>query len=328
MVISMIVVVGGAGYIGSVTVEELAGRDREVLVLDDLSLGHGWAVPDGVELIKADMADTGTIKEITNQYDVEGVMHFAALAKVGESMEQPRRYWNHNVVKSIEMFEAWLEYGVDRFIFSSSAATYGEPESIPITEDHPTHPINPYGRTKRAIEWYLEGLYQNEQAKSVSLRYFNAAGAGETVGEDHDPETHLIPIVLETASGDREYVEIYGTDYPTRDGTCLRDFVHVKDLADAHIKAFEQMEALACERLNLGSGVGHTVQEVIETARDVTGNKIVAREGNRRPGDPAKLVASFDYAEKKLGWRPEEDLESIISDAWEWHQQADLSARS
>ncbi|MFB6356512.1 MAG: NAD-dependent epimerase/dehydratase family protein, partial [bacterium] len=221
----MIVVVGGAGYIGSTMVETLLAEDREVLVVDDLSLGHRWAVPEHVELVETDMADVQVIEEIAREYDVEAVMHFSALAKVGESMEQPRRYWRENFQKSKRMIDAWFEQGIENFIFSSSAATYGEPDEIPITEEEVAEPINPYGRTKRAVEWYLEDLHERFGVRSVSLRYFNAAGAGDRVGEVHDPETHLIPLVLQAATGERDIIEIYGTDYPTRDGTCLRDFV-------------------------------------------------------------------------------------------------------
>jgi len=314
----MIVVVGGAGYIGSVTVEELVERGRDVLVIDDLSLGHEWAVPDGVRLVQTDMADTSAIESIARDHEVEAVMHFAALAKVGESMEQPHRYWKQNLVKSIRMFETWLEHGIDRFIFSSTAAVYGEPEEIPITEDHPTNPINPYGRTKRAVEWYLEDLHRNQRAQSVCLRYFNAAGAGTVAGEAHAPETHLIPIVLETAKGQRDHVEMYGTDYPTKDGTCLRDFIHVKDLADAHIKAVDRIETLGCERINLGTGKGNTVREVIETIQAVTDKQFEVREAEPRPGDPARLVASRQKATALLDWSASRSLRDIIKDAWEW----------
>jgi UDP-glucose 4-epimerase len=314
----VIVVIGGGGYIGSVTVERLVADGYDVLVWDDFSLGHRWAVPDVAETVEADLADRPTIERVAGNHDVEAVMHFAALAKVGESVEQPRRYWRENALKSIEAFETWQNHGVDRFIFSSTAAVYGEPREIPITESHPTAPINPYGRTKRTIEWYLEDVHGAADIRSASLRYFNAAGAGDAVGEDHDPETHLIPIVLEAALGERDGVEIYGTNYDTRDGTCLRDFVHVKDIADAHVRALERLDELGCERINLGTGNGHTVREVIDVAGEVTGRSFEVREGDRRPGDPPRLVADYERARELLDWEPERDLEETVADAWQW----------
>lgn len=315
----MIVVVGGAGYIGSVVVESLVREGYSVAVVDDLSLGHRGALPDEVEFYESDMADERTIDEITGSHDVEGVMHFAALALVGESVEQPSKYWNQNVKKSIEMIDCWMDHGVKNFIFSSTAATYGEPEYLPIDEDHPQNPINPYGRTKLACEWYLEDRHEADDLQSVSLRYFNAAGAGDAVGEDHDPETHLIPNLLNAAhDGDNFY--LFGTDYDTRDGTCLRDFVHVKDLAGAHVAAFDRIDELGCERINLGTANGYTVREVVDAVRSVTGSNFTVEETDPRPGDPAKLVASNDRARDLLDWTPERDLETIIEDAWAWKQ--------
>jgi UDP-glucose 4-epimerase len=218
------------------------------------------------------------------------------------------------------MIDTWMARGVDKFIFSSTAATYGEPQEIPIPEDHPTQPINPYGRSKRAVEWYLEDLYYSHDLKSICLRYFNAAGAGDRVGEDHDPETHLIPLILQVAGGQREKIDIYGTDYDTHDGTCLRDFVHVKDLAAGHLLAKEKLGEIGCERINLGTKTGHTVKEVIEAARQVTGEKIPATPCKRRPGDPARLVADNEKAKNLLGWEPDRNLKETISDAWRWKQ--------
>jgi UDP-glucose 4-epimerase len=315
----MIVVVGGAGYIGSVVVEDLVERGFSVTVIDDLSLGHSDSIPDNVEFFNSDMANTNVIRRIASENDVEAVMHFAALAWVGESVKKPKKYWNHNVKKSIEMIDAWVDAGVDRFIFSSTAATYGEPEYLPIDEDHPQNPINPYGRTKLACEWYLDDRYQADGVKSVSLRYFNAAGAGDMVGEDHDPETHLIPNLLNAAL-DGETFHLYGTDYDTRDGTCLRDFVHVKDLASAHHKALDRLDNLQYERINLGTSTGYTVREVTETVRSVTGEDFPVTEDEPRSGDPARLVASNDKAKELLDWSPERDIEAIVEEAWRWKQ--------
>ncbi|MGM0381098.1 MAG: UDP-glucose 4-epimerase GalE, partial [bacterium] len=275
----MIAVVGGAGYVGGSVVEYLLQEGEEVCVVDDFSTGHPEtieALPGEVPYYRGDMADPELIFRVTEKHDIDVVMHFAALALVGESMEQPDRYWEHNFVKSRRMFEAFSSSGVKNFIFSSTAAVYGEPGEIPITESHPTQPINPYGRSKRAVEWYLEDIYEPDDVNSVCLRYFNAAGAGDRVGEDHAPETHLIPLVLRTAAGERESLDIYGTDYNTRDGTCLRDFIHVKDLARAHLRAKQKIKQLNCERINLGTQNGHTVKEIIETAREVTGSEIPA----------------------------------------------------
>ncbi|MFP4687257.1 MAG: UDP-glucose 4-epimerase GalE [bacterium] len=319
----MIVVIGGAGYVGGTVVESLIEAGKEVCVVDDFSTGHRATLavlPDEIPYYEADMADKNLIAQLADKYDVEVVMHFAALALVGESMQQPARYWEHNFLKSKQMIDTWITHDVDKFIFSSTAATYGEPQIIPIPENHPTNPINPYGRSKRAVEWYLEDLHQSRGLKSISLRYFNAAGAGKQVGEDHDPETHLIPIVLEVAEGRRENINIYGTDYKTRDGSCLRDFVHVKDLARGHMLAVEKLDELECKRINLGTATGHTVKEVIETARRITGKKIKACKAARRAGDPARLVADNKKAHRLLGWQPRHDLETIIEDAWRWKQ--------
>lgn len=316
----MIVVVGGAGYIGSVVVEELLRREYDVAVVDDLSTGHRYAVPDDVEFHEADMADANVIRTLADRHDVQAVMHFAALALVGESMRKPARYWEQNVLRSVRMFERWSEAGVSRFIFSSSAAVYGEPEYLPIDEDHPTGPINPYGRTKRAVEWYLEDRHEAGELQSVSLRYFNAAGAGESTGEDHDPETHLIPSILASLTEEASAFEIFGDDYDTRDGTCLRDFVHVRDLADAHVRALEALDELGNERINLGTATGHTVREVVDTVREVTGREVPVEISGRRPGDPARLVASNAKAKRLLDWQPMRNLETIVEDAWRWHR--------
>lgn len=316
----MIVVVGGAGYIGAVVVEELRRRDHDVAVIDDLSTGHRRAVPDSVDFHEADMADRDVVEHLAGRGDVEAVMHFAALALVGESTREPARYWKQNVIKSVRMFERWIEAGVRRFIFSSTAAVYGEPEYLPIDESHPTVPINPYGRTKRSVEWFLEDRAGAGDVRSVSLRYFNAAGAGESTGEDHDPETHLIPNILQSLTDEGAVFELYGDDYDTRDGTCLRDFVHVRDLADAHVRALEGLDEPGCERINLGTQTGHTVREVVRAVRDVTGRDVPVEVSERRPGDPARLVASYEKAKRLLDWEPRRDLETIVEDAWRWHR--------
>ena len=319
----MIVVVGGAGYVGGSVVEGLSKAGEQVCVVDDFSTGHPETLEvleTEIPLYRGDMADTELISRIACEHDVQIVMHFAARALVGESMQQPARYWEHNFVKSKKMFDAWIKEDVRNFIFSSTAATYGEPDEIPITEDHPTRPINPYGRSKRAVEWYLEDMHEPHGVSSVCLRYFNAAGAGDRVGEDHTPETHLIPLILQTAAGERDSLDIYGTDYETRDGTCLRDFIHVKDLFRAHLKAMQRIDELGCERINLGTQNGCTVREMIDAARSVTGKKIPAAAKTRRIGDPARLVASNQKAKKLLDWQPEYSLQEIIEDAWRWKQ--------
>ncbi len=313
-----VLVVGGAGYVGSVTAEALLSAGHQVVVYDNLSRGHAAAVPPGAELIAADLADTARLARVLARGRFDAVMHFAALSLVAESVREPSRYFHQNVGLTLQLLALMLGAGVRRFVFSSSAAVYGEPRAVPIDEDHPTIPTSPYGQTKLMVEEALGWLGRLAGLKFASLRYFNAAGATDRLGEDHRPETHLIPSVLEVAAGKRPFVEVYGRDYPTPDGTCIRDFVHVADIADAHLKALEKLDGqnIVC---NLGSGSGYSVLEVVEAARRVTGRPVAVRFGPRRPGDPAVLVAGRRRAEQTIGWRPKyNDLKAIIGSAWEW----------
>ncbi len=313
-----VLVIGGAGYVGSVTAEALLAAGHDVVIYDNLSRGHAGAVPPGAELVVADLADTARLARVLARGRFDAVMHFAALSLVAESVREPARYFQQNVGLTLRLLELMLGAGVRRFVFSSSAAVYGEPRSVPIEEDHPTAPTNPYGQTKLMVEAALDWLGRLAGLRYASLRYFNAAGATDRLGEDHRPETHLIPSVLEVAAGRRPFIEVFGRDYPTPDGTCIRDFVHVADIADAHLKALEKLDggSIVC---NLGSGSGYSVLEVIEAARQVTGRPVPVRFGPRRPGDPAVLVASRTRAGQMLGWHPKYDgLEAIIGSAWEW----------
>jgi len=314
-------VTGGAGYIGSHTVRLLAEAGHRVRVYDNLSEGHAAAVPAG-SLFEGDLADEKRLVEgLLDGFDC--VMHFAAHCSVGESMEKPEKYYGNNVVGSLRLLSAMRKTGVKRIVFSSSAATYGNPVKTPIPEDHPTEPINAYGQTKLDFEHalkYYAGAYGIGYA---ALRYFNAAGAAPDakIGEDHDPETHLVPIILEVALGRRDAVAIFGADYPTSDGTCIRDYIHVYDLAKAHILAMEAIEPGKGRVYNLGNGAGYSVREVIETARRVTGHPIPVKEGPRRVGDPPALVASSEKITRELGWKPRfPDLHAIVETAWRWHQ--------
>lgn len=314
-----VLVTGGAGYIGSVVTEQLVADGHEVVVYDNLSKGHKDAVVKGARFVKGDLLDADTLLKTLEGNRIEAVIHMAAFSLVGESVEKPSKYYENNVVAGLVLLDAMRDCGVRRIVFSSTAATYGEPESQPIFESAPTNPTNPYGETKltfeRAMRWY-------EQAygiKYASLRYFNAAGASEKCGEDHDPETHLIPIALQVAAGKRTHVEIYGDDYPTADGTCVRDYIHVIDLARAHILALDVLgERSAIYNLGCG-GDGYSVREVIDTAGRVTGKDIPVRMGPRRAGDPAVLIASSDKIKSELGWQPKfQDLGLIIESAWKW----------
>jgi UDP-glucose 4-epimerase len=317
-----ILVVGGAGYIGSVMVEELVKGGDEVIIYDNLSRGHREALTPGATFVEGDLGDRSRVEEALRRHQVEAIMHFAAFALVGESMAHPEMYFENNVANTINLLSAALTVGVKKFVFSSSAATYGEPEHVPIAEADRQVPTNPYGQTKLMVEQILDWYATLSGLRYAALRYFNAAGASDLHGEDHDPETHLIPIVLQAALGIRGHVEIFGVDYPTPDGTCLRDYVHVIDLAQAHIlalKALERQERLA---FNLGNGNGFSVREVIETARRVTGREIKAVESPRRPGDPAALVASSERIKSELGWAPRHAaLEDIVETAWRWHRK-------
>lgn len=317
-----VLVTGGAGYIGSVVSEQLVNDGHEVVVYDNLSKGHRDAVVAGARLVEADLLDADTLRRTLDGNRVEAVIHMAAFSLVGESVAAPSKYYHNNVVAGLVLLDTMRECEVKRIVFSSTAATYGEPEAQPIFESAPTNPTNPYGETKLAIERAMRWYEQAYGIRYASLRYFNAAGASEKCGEDHDPETHIIPITLQVAAGKRSHVEIYGEDYPTADGTCVRDYIHVIDLARAHILALDILdERSAIYNLGCG-GAGYSVRDVIDTARRVTGKEIPIRMGPRRPGDPAVLIASSDKIKQELGWQPQfQDLELIIESAWRWLQK-------
>jgi UDP-glucose 4-epimerase len=317
-----VLVTGGAGYIGSVVVEELVRDGHEVVVYDSLYKGHREALVEGARFVEADLLDAERLRRTFADERTEAVIHMAADSLVGESVTNPAKYYRNNVVAGLALLDAMNESGVRRLVFSSTAATYGEPEKQPVEETDPTNPTNTYGETKLAFEHALRWYEHAHAIRSVSLRYFNAAGATAHCGEMHDPETHLIPIVLQVAAGTREAVEIYGEDYPTRDGTCVRDYVHVVDLARAHILALGILgERSAIYNLGCG-GEGYTVREVIDAARAVTGREIKVRVGARRAGDPAVLVASSARIRRELGWSPQfQDLRLIIESAWAWMER-------
>jgi len=319
-----VLVVGGAGYIGSHMVAALAEAGHGVVTLDDLSRGHRELVLAG-EFVPGDFGDAATLDRLFGEHRIDAVMHFAAWSLVGESVARPLDYYRTNVGATTVLLDRMLAHGVKQFIFSSTAAVYGEPERVPIDEGHPTRPTNPYGTTKLAVEHMLADAARAHGLSYTTLRYFNAAGAHPDgrLGEAHDPETHLIPLVLEVAAGKRERIDVFGTDYPTPDGTCVRDYVHVCDLAQAHLAALDRLAAgEPGEIYNLGSSRGHTVGEVIATARRITGQAILANDAPRRAGDPAVLVAGSERARRELGWRPRfEALETIIATAWAWHRR-------
>jgi UDP-glucose 4-epimerase len=314
-----VLVTGGAGYIGSVVSEELVNDRHEVVVYDNLVKGHRQAVVAGATFVEGDLLDLATLRQTLCDHRIEAVIHMAAYSLVGESCEQPAKYYQNNVGASLVLLETMRECDVSRIVFSSTAATYGEPVSQPIYEIAANNPTNPYGETKLAFERAMHWYERAHGLKYVSLRYFNAAGASEKCGEDHDPESHIIPIALQAAAGKRSHVEIYGDDYPTPDGTCLRDYIHVIDLARAHILALGAMSD-GSRIYNLGcGGRGYSVREVIETARQVTGKDIPVRIGPRRAGDPAILIASSDKIKSELGWQPRfQDLRVIVESAWRW----------
>lgn len=316
-----VLVTGGAGYIGSVVTEQLIGDGHEVVVYDDLSKGHRAAVVKGAELVHARLSDAAVLSKTLTDRKIEAVIHMAASSLVGESVEHPSQYYVNNVVTGLVLLEAMVVGDVKQLVFSSTAAVYGEPETQPIEESALTNPTNPYGETKLAFEHALKWFDRAYGLRYASLRYFNAAGATENCGEDHDPETHIIPISLQAAAGQRLHVEIYGEDYPTPDGTCIRDYIHVIDLARAHIQALEALSE-GSRIYNLGcGGAGYSVREVIDTAQRVTEREIPTRFGPRRAGDPAILVASSDRIKNELGWRPKyQDLGLIIDSAWRWMQ--------
>ncbi len=318
-----ILVTGGAGYIGSHTVALLLSRGHEVSVYDNLSMGHRKAVPQE-RLIEGDLADLPRLDQAILERRIEAVIHFAAFAYVGESVRDPTKYYQNNLVNTLKLMEFLQRHRIWRFVFSSTCATYGVPERVPITENLPQRPINPYGNGKLAVEWALADYAAAYNWGYAALRYFNAAGASASanIGEDHDPETHLIPLVLQTALGQRPHIEVFGTDYPTPDGTCIRDYIHVDDLAEAHLLALERLEPGKGLRYNVGTGRGYSVREVIRVAEEITGKKIPVKEGPRRQGDPPVLVASSDKIQRELGWRPRyTELRPIVETAWRWHSK-------
>lgn len=315
-----ILVVGGAGYIGSVATAMLAEHGNAVIVFDNLEKGHRQAVHESARLVVADLRDKAAVKTVFDDNKIDAVMHFGAYSLVGESMTQPDKYFNNNTEGGRVLLDAMRDHNVRRIVFSSTAAVYGNPVDEPIQEDSRTIPINPYGRSKLAFEYILKSYEEAYGINYAVLRYFNAAGATQTIGEDHDPETHIIPLTLQVALGQREHISIFGTDYNTPDGTCVRDYIHVSDLAEAHRLALESIrnESITC---NLGNGQGFSVREVIEACRVVSGHPIPAVEAARRPGDPDRLTASAKRARECLGWTPQiTDLRDIVASAWNWHQ--------
>lgn len=318
-----VLVAGGAGYVGSHVCKALAAAGYLPVTFDNLVHGHAWAVKWG-PLIEGDIADTPRLEEALRRYDARAVVHLAAYAYVGESMQQPGKYFRNNVSGTLSLLDAMVATGVSALVLSSTCATYGLPERLPIDEEHPQRPVNPYGESKLCVERALKWYERSHGLRSVALRYFNAAGAdrdGE-VGEEHEPETHLIPLAIQAALGLRKELQVYGTDYGTPDGTAIRDFVHVSDLAAAHVAALGYLVAgNAGVMLNLGTGRGHSVREVIRAVEQVAGSRLQVREGPRRPGDPAVLVAASEKAARLLGWRPlQSGLSTIVESAWRWHR--------
>ncbi|CAM3071700.1 UDP-glucose 4-epimerase GalE [Skermania piniformis] len=314
-----LLVTGGAGYVGSVCAQVLIERGHEVIVLDDLSTGNADLVPSGATFVEGDVADRAA--DVFGAAPVDGVLHFAARSLVGESVVQPEQYWSGNVVKTLTLLEAMRAARVGRLVFSSTAATYGEPEQVPITEDAPTRPTNPYGASKLAIDHAITSYAVAHGLAATSLRYFNVAGAYAGLGENRLVETHLIPLVLQVAAGQRASISVFGTDWPTPDGTAVRDYIHIRDLADAHLLALDSAEPGTHRIFNLGSGTGFSVREVISACERVVGRPIAAVDAPRRAGDPAVLIASSDRAITELGWRPEHTgLDEIVQDAWDFLQ--------
>ena len=317
-----VLVTGGAGYVGSHAAKQLVASGHDVLVVDNLSEGHHPAVGK-LPFVSASLLEKDRLVDAMKQHRIEAVMHFAAFAYVGVSVKDPAIYYQNNIVGSLALLDAMRAAGVDRIVFSSSCATYGNPQKIPLTEDHPQNPISPYGYTKLVIERALADYSHAYGLGYAALRYFNASGAAAdgTLGEDHDPETHLIPLILQVALGQREYVEVFGTDYPTPDGTCIRDYIHVDDLATAHVAALEKLRPGAELKLNLGTGHGASVQEVIDVCQEVTGRPITVRRVGRREGDPPQLVADASAAKRELGWQAKYSMREIIESAWNWHKK-------
>ena len=317
-----ILVTGAAGYIGSVCSEVLISRGMPVIALDSLLEGHRGAVPPGATFCQVDLADRAQLEAVFTKHKVDAVMHFAAEALVAKSVREPSIFYATNVASGVNLLDAVTRHAVKKFIFSSTAATYGEPEIVPIPEDHPKAPINPYGKSKLTFEQILVDYKLYTGLKYVTLRYFNAAGASSTCGENHRVETHLIPRVLDAAAGSLPHVDVFGTDYPTPDGTCVRDYIHVLDIADSHVRALEEIDRVTGEAFNVGNSRGFSILEVIDAAERITGRKIPRKLGPRRPGDPAVLVASKEKLKRVLGWEASHSsLEEIIQSAWTWKQK-------
>ena len=320
-----ILVCGGAGYIGSHTVHQLVEKGEDVVIVDNLQTGHMGAVNPKAKFYKGDIREAEVLDRIFTENKIDAVVHFAANSLVGESMTNPLKYFNNNVYGMQVLLEAMVRHGIDKIVFSSTAATYGEPERIPIMEDDRTEPTNPYGQSKLIMEKMMKWVSLANGIRYVSLRYFNAAGAIEdgSIGEDHSPETHLIPLILQVPLGKRDHITVFGEDYPTPDGTCLRDYIHVLDLADAHVLAIDYLRRGGESNIfKLGNGQGFSVKEMIEAAREATGLDIKVEIGERRAGDPAQLIASSEKARKVLGWQPKfTDVKAVIGTAWKWHQQ-------
>lgn len=317
-----ILVTGGAGYIGSATVEMLRAQKREVVILDNLVYGHREAVFSDTPFYEGSIGDVELVKRILSEHDIEACIHFAAYAYVGESVTKPSVYYENNVVQGLRFLTTLTEAGMKRIVFSSSCATYGEPQRLPLDETHPQHPTSPYGMTKLMFEHIMHDFDTAYGLRFVALRYFNACGATPQRGEDHDPETHLIPLVLWTAQGKRPHISVFGSDYDTPDGTCVRDYIHITDLASAHLAALDYLQNDgASTAINLGNGLGYSVLEVIETAREITGKHIEVKMEPRRAGDPSHLIADAKKAREVLGWQTRyPSLKEIIGTAWEWHE--------
>jgi UDP-glucose 4-epimerase len=316
-----LLVTGGAGYIGSIVAQQLLGQGHSVVVFDNLERGHREAVPEGAELIVGDLLDQAAIGEAVAGQGFDGALHFAALALVAESVAHPERYYRTNVTGTLNLLEALRDAGVPRLVFSSTCAVYGQPDEVPIAESTRTHPVNAYGASKLAVDFMIRDFCTAYGLAAVSLRYFNVAGASGELGEDHEPETHIIPNVLRAAAGQNPHVNIFGTDYPTRDGTAVRDYIHIEDLAAAHLLALDAARAGEHQIYNLGNGNGFSVREVVAAAQTVTGREIPVVEADRRPGDPAELVAASERVRSALGWSPRKpSLEEMVGDAWTFFQ--------
>ena len=316
-----VLVTGGAGYIGATTVQALLEAGHDVVVYDNLTNGHAEAVPKSIKLVQGDVGDREHLDSLFREHRFQAVLHFAAFIEAGESMKAPEKFFRNNSSSTLTLLESMLTNGVNKFIFSSTAALYGEPERFPIREEDTLEPTNAYGESKLLVERMLTWFHRIHGFRYVSLRYFNAAGSNGRSGESHNPESHLIPLILQVANGQREHISIFGTDYATADGTCIRDYIHVTDLADAHVLALEALDWHDKLIYNLGNGAGFSVRQVIDSVRRITGESIKVVEAPRRPGDPAVLVASSDKIRKELNWKPKyPQLDQIVSAAWEWMQ--------